>query len=171
MNILSAGLGGRVDRLVADSPRMLTPTAAYFWASVRALAMSERAPISCVVELAGARTERRIEAWSIAICNGSTFGSGMRIAPMAAVDDGRLEVVALSPVTKLGLVLLSRKIYAGTHLGDPNVTHLRGDRVELSAARGAHDETEKILLDVDGEPLGELPVTIELVPGALRMRV
>jgi diacylglycerol kinase (ATP) len=172
VNILSAGLGGKVDRFVADSPRMLAPTAAYFWATVRAMATSARAPIACVVEQKGKRTEHRIDAWSIAICNGSTFGSGMRIAPMAAVDDGRLEIVALSAPSKLGLVLLSRRIYAGTHIGEPGVTHLSGDRVELTSTRGASAGAGvKVFLDVDGEPLGELPVTIEIVPGALRMRV
>jgi diacylglycerol kinase family enzyme len=40
--------------------------------------------------------------------------------------------------------------------------------VEITARPGAR---EKVLLDVDGEPVGELPVTIEVAPGALRMRV
>jgi diacylglycerol kinase (ATP) len=168
VNILSAGLGGKVDRFVADSPRGLTPTAAYFWASARAIASSDQAPLTCVVERAGVRSEHRLDAWAIAVCNGTTFGSGMRIAPMAAVDDGRLEVVALSAPSKLAFVLLSRKLYTADHLGEPGVVHLSGERVEITARPGAR---EKVLLDVDGEPIGELPVTIEVVPGALRMRV
>jgi YegS/Rv2252/BmrU family lipid kinase len=167
VNILSAGLGGRVDRFVSNSPRGLSPTAAYFWASVRALAVSDAAPVSCVVENGGKRTETRLEAWTIAICNGGTFGSGMRIAPMAQVDDGKLEVIALSAPSKVALVLLSRKLYAGEHLTEPGVLHLRGERIELTPAPGAR---EKIFLDVDGEPLGELPVKVEIVPGALRLR-
>jgi diacylglycerol kinase family enzyme len=86
------------------------------------------------------------------------------------VDDGLLEVVALSAPSKLAFLLLSRKLYTGEHLGDPGVLHLAGERVEISAIEGARPE-ERVLLDVDGEPLGELPVRIEIVPGALRMRV
>ena len=37
INILSAGMGGLVDRYVADASRMLGGTAAYFGASVKAL--------------------------------------------------------------------------------------------------------------------------------------
>jgi diacylglycerol kinase (ATP) len=169
VNILSAGLGGKVDRFVAQSPSTLAPTAAYLWASLRAIATTDAAPLTCVVESAGRRTERRLDAWAIAVCNGTTFGSGMRIAPMAAADDGRLEVVALSAPSKLAFMLLSRKLYTGEHIGDPGVVHLSGERVTISPAPGPRANDE-VLLDVDGEPLGRLPVTIEIVPGALRMR-
>ena len=168
VNILSAGLGGKVDRFVTESPRALAPTAAYLWASVRAIAGSDPAPITCVVERGGERIEQRLDVWAIAVCNGTTFGSGMRIAPMAKVDDGRLEVIALSAPSKVAFLLLSRKLYTADHIGDPGVMHLSGERVEISARPGAR---EKVLLDVDGEPLGELPVRIEVVPGALRLRV
>jgi diacylglycerol kinase (ATP) len=169
VNILSAGLGGKVDRFVADSPRALTPTAAYLWASLRAIGASDPAPITCVVENDGKRTEHRIDAWAIAVCNGTTFGSGMRIAPMASLSDGRLEVVALSAPSKLAFLLLSRKLYTGEHLREPGVIHLSGERVEISPAPGTRAK-DKVLLDVDGEPLGEVPVRIETVPGALRVR-
>jgi YegS/Rv2252/BmrU family lipid kinase len=173
VNILSAGLGGKVDQFVVDAPRVFTPTAAYLWASLRAIAVTEPAPLSFVVERGGERTEHRAAPWAIAVCNGTTFGSGMRIAPMARIDDGQLEVVALSAPSKLAFLLLSRKLYTGEHMRDPRdpgVLHLTGERVEISALEGARPQ-EKVLLDVDGEPLGELPVRIEIVPGALRMRV
>ena len=173
VNILSAGLGGKVDRFVAESPRALTPTAAYLWASVRAIAGSDPAHLTCVVERDGERIEKRVFAWAVAVCNGTTFGSGMRIAPMAKVDDGRLEVVALSAPSKLAFMLLSRKLYSAEHLGERGVLHLSGERVEIAAAPGAggaREARQKVLLDVDGEPLGELPVRIEVVPGALRLR-
>jgi YegS/Rv2252/BmrU family lipid kinase len=167
LNILSAGLGGRVDRFVADASRTLPPTAAYAWASVRAIATGHEVPLVCAVERAGERLERRLDAWAIAVCNGSTFGSGMRIAPMAALDDGRLEVVALSAPTKLAFVLLSRKLYTAEHLADAGVTHFSGEQIEISVQPGSREE---VLLDVDGEPLGRLPVKIEIAPGVLRLR-
>jgi YegS/Rv2252/BmrU family lipid kinase len=168
VNVLSAGLGGKVDRFVAATQMSLGARATYAWASLRAIAESEPTPIRCVVEHAGNRTEHRIDAWAIAICNGRTFGAGMRVAPMAAVDDGRLEVVALCAPSKLEFLLLARKLYAGDHLRDAGVVHLHGEGVELSLAPGARGP---VLLDVDGEGLGELPLTVAVVPQALRMRV
>ncbi len=167
VNILSAGLGGKVDRYVADASRSLPPTAAYAWASVRAIATSGSIPLTCVVERAGERSERSVDAWAIAVCNGTTFGSGMRIAPMASVDDGRLEIVALSAPNRVAFVLLSRKLYTAEHLGESGVTCLQGERVEISARPGYRNE---VLLDVDGEAIGRLPVKIEIARGALRIR-
>jgi diacylglycerol kinase family enzyme len=166
VNIVSAGLGGKVDRFVAQATESLPPTAAYLWASARALATSDQARLTCAVTSRGQRTEQRVDAWAIAVCNGTTFGSGMRVAPMARVDDGQLEVIALSAPSKLALALLSRKLYTATHVGDGGVLHLSGQRVEI-----ATPGRTPVLLDIDGEPLGQLPMTIDLAAGALRLRV
>ena len=167
VNILSAGLGGKVDRFVTEAPRALPPTAAYLWASLRAVAGTDQARMSLVVERPG-RTELRLEAWFLAVCNGTTFGSGMRVAPMAKVDDGRLEIVALSAPSKLAFLQLASRLYGGTHIGHPGVLHLYGERVEIAPLPGPG--AEPVLLDIDGEPLGRLPVAIEIVPGDLRIR-
>ena len=167
VNILSAGLGGKVDRFVADTSRTLPGAAAYFVASARAIATSEPAHIQCTVEQGGEKIEKRLEAWAVAVCNGSTFGSWMRVAPMASLEDGRLEIVALSAPSKLAFVLLSRKLYDGSHVDDKGTAHWSGERVELRSAPGAR---EAVTLDIDGEPIGELPVTIEVARRALRIR-
>ena len=90
------------------------------------------------------------------------------VAPMARPDDGRFEVVAMDAPSKLAFVTFSRRIYDGSHLTAPGVQHFACDRIvidlENDRARGV------FLLDVDGEPLGGLPVEIEVVPGALKMR-
>jgi YegS/Rv2252/BmrU family lipid kinase len=167
VNILSAGMGGLVDRYVADTSKSLGGKAAYFMASVRALAAAERGRLSCRVGLGGAQTERRVDTFSIAICNGRYFGSGMHVAPMARPDDGQFEVVSMNAPSKLAFASFSQKIYGGAHIGVPGVEHFACDRIALDLendrARGV------FLLDVDGEPLGGLPIDVELVPKALRV--
>ena len=168
VNILSAGMGGLVDRYVADTSKALGGTAAYFWASVRALASCQRGRLRCDVSLGGERHERQVDTFMIAICNGRYFGSGMHVAPMAKPDDGRFEVVSMDAPGKLSFASFSRRIYDGSHLGTSGVQHFPCDRIaidiENERARGV------FLLDVDGEPLGGLPIEVELVPGALHMR-
>jgi YegS/Rv2252/BmrU family lipid kinase len=167
VNVLSAGLGGLVDRYVEET-RRAPPVLKYALASARALAASEAVPLVCKVRLAGKTEERRIDAWSIAVANGGSFGSGMRVAPMAALDDGRLEVVALTSRTRLGVASLGPMIYAGRHIGRDDVVHFACDAIEIALAPGARPRD--VLLDVDGEPLGALPVRIEIAPRALRFR-
>ncbi len=168
VNILSAGLGGKVDRFVRDAPRMLPPTAAYVWASARALAGSDATEVSVAVEQNGERTVHRLDAWVVAVCNGTTFGSGMRVAPMAKVDDGRLEVIVLSSPSKVSLAVLSQRLYAGSHIGEKGVLHTWGERVEIAPLPNGRGGS--LLLDIDGEPLGRAPVTITIARGALRIR-
>jgi len=168
VNILSAGLGGLVDRYVADTSKAVGGKAAYLWASTRALVTSQRGRLRCDVSLEGERHQRTLETYMLAICNGRYFGSGMHVAPMAQPDDGRFEVVSMDAPSKLAFATFSRRIYDATHLGSPGVQHFACDRIaielENERARGV------FLLDVDGEPLGGLPLEVELVKKALTLR-
>jgi len=168
VNILSAGMGGLVDRYVSETTKALGGKAAYFWASTKALVGCQRGRLRCDVELEGEKHQRTLETFMIAICNGRYFGSGMHVAPMAKPDDGRFEVVSMDAAGKLAFATFSRRIYEGQHLSAPGVQHFACDRIaidlENERARGV------FLLDVDGEPLGGLPLEVELVKGALRLR-
>jgi YegS/Rv2252/BmrU family lipid kinase len=169
VNILSVGMGGLVDRYVSEATKALGGTAAYFWASVRALARCKRGRLRCEVTLSGDRQERRFETFMMAICNGRYFGSGMHVAPMAKPDDGRFDVISLDAPTKLAFALSSRRIYDGKHLSAPGAQHFVCDRITVDLENeGARSV---FLLDVDGEPLGGLPLEVELVPQVLALRV
>jgi diacylglycerol kinase (ATP) len=168
INILSAGMGGLVDRYVADASRMLGGTAAYFGASVKALLNARLGNLKCTVTSDGKTETHQIRSFMIAICNGSYFGSGMHVAPMAKVDDGILEVVALGATSKLGFAMTSRGIYTGSHIGQAGTVHLRGQKIVLDIAND--DARDVFLLDVDGEPMGGLPLTVEVLPKALTLR-
>jgi YegS/Rv2252/BmrU family lipid kinase len=167
LNILSVGMGGLVDRRVARTSRALGGRVAYLVASLGALAASRRGRIRCTVRLAGKSDERVVTGYMIAICNGRFFGSGMHVAPMATPDDGRFEVVTMDAESKVAFAAFSRHIYAGTHLGAAGTDHFGCDRIRLELEN--RDIRDVFLLDVDGEPLGCLPVEIELVPKALRI--
>ncbi|MCL2724100.1 MAG: diacylglycerol kinase family lipid kinase [Polyangiaceae bacterium] len=169
VNVLSAGMGGLVDRYIADSSRAFGPTIAYFGAAARALINVRLGNIVCNVTRAGATEEHRIRSYMIAVCNGRYFGSGMHVAPMAAIDDGALDLIALGATSKAGLAFTAgSSIYKGTHVRQPSTVHIRGEKFSLEIAND--DARSAYLLDVDGEPLGSLPVSVEVVPRALVLR-
>jgi diacylglycerol kinase family enzyme len=157
-----------VDETVARIPKVLGGQLAYLLASTKALVQCRAGRLICKVRLAGKTEERRLETYMIAICNGRYFGSGMKVAPMARPDDGVFEVVSLGAPSKLSFALSSRKIYAGAHLGQAGVEHFGCDAIEIRLEN--RDVEDRFLLDVDGEPLGRLPLDIELLPGALTLR-
>jgi len=168
VNILSVGMGGLVDRYVAESPRLFGGKAAYFGASLRALLNARLGNVRCTLTRDGKTEEHVIRSFMIAICNGKYFGGGMKVAPMAAVDDGAFEIVALGATSKIGFAMTSGSIYSGEHIGHAGTVHLRGQKVKLELVN--QDAGNVFLLDVDGEPMGGLPIEIEVVPKALVLR-
>jgi YegS/Rv2252/BmrU family lipid kinase len=169
VNILSAGMGGLVDRYVADASRALGGTAAYFGASLKALLQCREGRLRCTSEGAvGPSAERHVRTYMIAICNGQYFGSGMRVAPMAKVDDGLLDVVSIGGASKLAFAMTARAIYTGGHLGKPGTEHWSCKKIAIELEND--DARERFLLDCDGEPIGGLPIDVELVPGAVTLR-
>ena len=170
VNILSAGMGGLVDRYVADG-RVgggASGKTKYMISSIRAMATMREGHLRCQVERSGAREDKRVRSYMIAICNGRYFGSGMNVAPMAEIDDGRFEVVNMTAPSRLAFALAARKIYDGSHLRESGVSHFACDRIELALENA--DAQERFLLDVDGEPMGGLPVAVEVVPSAVTLR-
>ncbi len=159
-NVLSFGLGGLTDSLVASGPKWLGGRAAYFLGAVRATAVHHPVPIELTLD------DKVVEvaAFSnVAVCLGQYFGGGMHVAPLADPSDGYLDVVTME-LSKLKTLSLAKDIYRGTHLQREGVKHYRCRK--LRAAPTRNDES---LLDIDGEQSGKLPIEVELLPHALQL--
>ena len=91
------------------------------------------------------------DAATVVVANSGYYGNGMLIAPDARVEDGLLDVVVIEAASKRMLVRSLPKVYDGAHVALPEVTLLRGSRVELSASAA-----RAVPVGGDGEPLGEL---------------
>ena len=173
VNVLSAGVGGLVDRYAAAAPAFLGGRVAYGQAAIRGIVVCRRLRLRCPHVLPdGTPAERVLDTHAVAVCNGTTFGGGMRIAPMARPDDGLLEVVAFETRTRWRLVGRFLTVYAGTHTDEPGVNHFtcRSLRLEpLDVPRQA-PRGGLFPLDVDGEALGDVPLDVEVLPRALRVR-
>jgi diacylglycerol kinase (ATP) len=102
----------------------------------------------------------RISAMMVVACNGWSYGGGMKMAPGAQLDDGLLQVIAVEALPPLLFLARLPLVYWGAHLDQPGVHALSVRRLALRA------ETETPL-QTDGELVGALPATIEIVPGAV----
>ena len=183
LNVLSAGIGGLVDRYAAAIPAAVGGRAAYGLATMAAVATCRRRKLLLTATLpGGSTTSRPFDGYALVIGNGQTFGGGMRVAPDARPDDGLLEVLTFETPTKFTMVRHFLSIYSGTHLTKPGVAHFACTRLELRVAeepgrdatvttgqRAALPAGDLFPLDVDGDNLGDLPLTVEVVPQALRV--
>jgi YegS/Rv2252/BmrU family lipid kinase len=173
VNVASCGMGGEVirrvkrgrggDWLPAGLAQFLGGRAAFAAAAVGASLSYERPRI--VVSLDGG-TERCVAITNFCVANARYFGGGMKVAPAAKLTDGRFDVVAVGDLGTPAVLANSYKLYLGMHLGMREVGHALASRVAVRAA-GA----EAILLEVDGELVGTLPASFEMLPRALRVRV
>ena len=119
------------------------------------------APISYVVDFDG--EEERFEATMVAVGNGPSFGGGLRITEGAELDDGLLDVVWFRPLSRRALLRAYPTLFKGTHTRHPDYRHRRARQVTVAAPG--------ITAYADGERIGPLPLTVEVVPGALRVLV
>ncbi len=160
VNIASFGISGMVMREVNRSSKMLGK-ATFLIASLRANFAYETA--HCRLRFDGGPPLER-PVYSCAIANCRYFGGGMMIAPNAEYDDGRFDVVTIEEAGLPTLLRHTPKIYSGTHIGLPFVKVDRAQRVEVEPPEG-----REVLLEIDGEQVGRLPATFEILPGALRV--
>ncbi len=116
-------------------------------------------PRRYTLELDGVAQET--SAVLVAVGNGPAYGGGMRICDGAVMDDGLLDVVIAGPMSRLALIRLYPTVYRGAHLRHPAVSLTRARTVRISSPG--------IVAYGDGERFAPLPMTCELVPGALQV--
>jgi diacylglycerol kinase (ATP) len=143
-NRFSKWLGGKAPYLIAT-----TLTAAWHAGSRVTLAFDRMDPI-----------EARVT--NVVIGNGQYQGAGMRVCPDAKFDDGRLDVTVIRHLNGFEIVRDIRMLYDGKILQHPKVSAYRVRHI-----RAASPDTT--FVEIDGEPLGRLPLEIEVIPGAIRV--
>jgi diacylglycerol kinase (ATP) len=152
-----AGVDSLASELV-DRAHHLPRALQYPYAAVRSVVQFRPSSYDVVVD----GRAHRFDAFTVVVANSGYYGSGMRIAPHAVVDDGVLDVVVIRAASKPRLIRAMPKLYDGTHVDLDEVVVLRGREVEVSASG-------PVLAYGDGERLGPLPLTAAVRPTALRV--
>jgi YegS/Rv2252/BmrU family lipid kinase len=166
INITSFGIGGLVDAKVNESTKALGGKASFLIGTIKALAIYRNRHIHLTVKEPDGSVvlDDDMTVNNVAVANGQYFGGGMWVAPEAAISDGLFDVVVLGDMSTFDMVFKASRIYKGTHLGLPEVISARGSRVEATS-------DEEVLIDMDGEQPGRLPITLEVLPGAINLIV
>lgn len=156
VTVLVAGFGSLVNER-ANRMRWPRGQMRYNVATLAELRVFE--PLPYHLELDG--DVRRLDAMLVAVGNGPSFGGGLRIAHGADLEDGMLDVVIIKPMSKPDLVRTYPRLYTGGHTKHPQYEHHRVRSVTVAAPG--------VVAYADGERLGALPLTVTVVPGALRV--
>jgi diacylglycerol kinase (ATP) len=97
---------------------------------------------------------------ALVISNSKYTGGGMKIAPMADTQDGKVDLVIFQEVNRRDILNIFARVFKGTHVGHPKVKTFRAAEVTI-------DSCPQELLMADGELLGMTPLRLKVLPGEL----
>jgi YegS/Rv2252/BmrU family lipid kinase len=79
----------------------------------------------------------------ISVANGKYFGGGMKIAPMAKIDDDLLEIILINKINKIKFALIFPKVFNGSYLKAKEVEHFTASSCTLKFEK-------EVPINVDG---------------------
>ncbi len=156
VNIAGAGFDSAVNETANGMRVNLGGTLTYIAAVLATLRRFEPATYRILVD------DEPIDAPAMlaVVGNGVSYGGGMHILPGASVTDGLLDVCVVKALSVASFLRAFPRVFRGTHVSHPKVQILRGSVVKMEADR-------EILVYADGERVGPLPATFQVVPQAL----
>lgn len=157
-SVVSTGYDARVNRR-ANAITLPLGSGAYTIAALAELATFE--PVTYRMRFDG--RERRQTAMLVAVANAGLYGGGMRIAPDYSMTDGLLDVTIIHPVSRATLLRLLPTMFSGGFVKDPAVERLRAMHVTIDG--------DELYGMADGESLGDVPLDLAAVAGALTVFV
>lgn len=162
-SVLLTGAGWDA-QLIRDASREIKNRlgfAAYLWSGVKNLFRLKRAHVTLTID--GER--QQLWAHTVLFANsGAILGPALRLGKDISPHDGALDVIALTPVSPWGMLGLVWRLLRRDFRSDRNLRYWRGRRVRLEAS-------PPLAVQVDGEPLGQTPLELEVVPAAVRLIV
>ena len=163
--IAGTGLDAAVNRQTMKHPRWLRAHGGYVVALLQVLGGFHPPQVTVSLEIDGHwQTPVREPGMLIAVGNGPRYGSGMRLAHLAELDDGLLDVCFVRQLSKLRLARLFHVVFRGAHLGMKEVEYWKATRVRL--------QTDPVMeLFADGEYICATPVELAVQRNALRVIV
>lgn len=159
IGIASLGFDSDANRIANEASRRLGALA-YPYGALRALVGWRHARFTVTIDGA----ERSFTGWTVAAANSRAYGAGMMIAPHADLHDGKLDVILVQESSKLTFLRRLPSVFKGTHVEHESVDELRGTTVTIAADR-------PFTVFADGDPIGELPITVRTVPDAIQVLV
>lgn len=145
------------------APRKLGSKLSYAAATLQTTLAAS--PIEVHVQLDD-QTERRLRIAEFCVANARYYGGAMKIAPDARLDDGFLDVVSIGDASSFRILSNAPRLYFGAHLRMDEVHHTLAKQIVARPVK----KDEEVRVELDGEVVGRLPATFQVVPLALRVR-
>ncbi|MEJ6952321.1 diacylglycerol/lipid kinase family protein [Natronospora cellulosivora (SeqCode)] len=161
INMADTGIGAATAKLVNESSKIFGGFLTYLWGIIRTLIVYRNRKVKVKVD---GKLKYQEKLNSLIIANGKYFGGGIMIAPEAELDNGSLNILALKNLSKIDIIFNLIRAYKGTHLSHPLLESIKG--LELSI-----DSDYPLDLEIDGESVGTVPASFQLLESSLSVLV
>lgn len=159
VNEFQIGIGGTVVKNAESNSKLLGGFVAFGYTTIKTSLKHPNQKISLSINGKKPITNSFV---GIVIANGQFTGGGMKLAPYAKPNDKILDILMIYGQSKVERLMNFSKVYSGTHINSKKFEMQKGTHVELTS-------DEKVLIEADGELLGNLPCTVELLPSQIRV--
>ena len=160
INIAEIGVGAEVVERVNRSTKMFGGKASFTWSILRTMPFYRNKTIFYSIDK-GPETEACMN--NLTIANGRFYGAGLQPAPEAQLDDGLFDIAMIGDIGFMTGARNLGKLRDGTYLNLPYVRFQRGKSVSARCA-------DRVLIEADGEVVGRLPATFNILPKAINVR-
>ena len=160
INVFSFGIDALITQETQKIKKYLPGTFAYVAATIKML-MTYR-PVQIHME-----TDESVfdgEVMLVAFGNGQYYGGGMKITPEASLESGDFQVCIVRALSKARFLRLFPKVFSGRHIGCVEVETCRAKNIKV-------ESKDRVLLNADGDIVGECPVEICIFPGSIEIIV
>ena len=167
LNASTMGIGGETASRVSAQGSFMRKFSGEFrfvFAAVGALAVWRERRVRITVD---GKTVADGPMNLVGVANGLYAGGGMMFSPDARVDDGKLDVVTASGLSRTNVVTELSRIHTGGHLNNPKVSLTQGTVVRIETLL----LKDEMLLEADGNVRGVTPVQFQVMARALRFLV
>lgn len=152
LNIADVGFGAKVVEMLDRQRKYIGGKSSYALAILRTFLRYKKPVVSIRTD----DFQYEGEILMVAICNGSTFGSGLIIGPNAKMDDGILNITLLKKVKLLDYVKNLKNLKSGVPIKHKEAVYLEAEQIDIKVIKG------KAVTEIDGEFLNEGNISVSL---------
>ncbi len=160
INIAGCGMAGEVVRTINKSKKLFG-SFSYYLSSVQNLFSYKNKKLLISIDDG---EPKEFVAVTVAVCNGKYFGGGMQISPNSEISDGLLNITIIGDWNIFEKILYSSKLYGNKILKVPKVYSFLAKKIEIKNS----DDESPAFIDSDGEDVGIIPMTVKIIPKAVK---
>ncbi|HEX4639114.1 MAG TPA: diacylglycerol kinase family protein [Chthoniobacterales bacterium] len=161
VNVAAGGFSGIVRRKMTPQIKRGWGPLAYLRGAAAALPKLHAYKARIVLD---EEEELSLAVYNVVIANGAFAAGGLPIAPGADPGDGLLDVVLIPKRSAPEMALLAAEIILGTHFSSNSTIFRRAKKISVRSKPG-------MWFNVDGELVGSVPATFQILPRRLRFVV